>query len=175
MIISLAEIMQIPNDRRQMEIPVEAETLHVAGLDYKVISKEPVALTVTNLGNRKVALEGTCRVELEIPCSRCLDAVSVPFDIEIDQEVDFNKSEEERMQDLDEQVYIDGTNLDVERLIYNEILLDFPLQTLCRDDCKGICKVCGVNLNRETCSCDQTVLDPRMAAFLDIFDQFKEV
>ena len=175
MIISLAEIMQIPNESRQMEIPVEAEKIHVAGMDHKVISKEPLKLTVTNLGNRRVALQGATKIVLAIPCSRCLDDVSVPFEIEIDDEIDFGKSEDARREDLDERVYIDGTNLDVERLIYDEILLDFPLQTLCREDCKGICRVCGVNLNRETCSCDQTVLDPRMAAFQTIFDQFKEV
>ncbi|MBR1758901.1 MAG: DUF177 domain-containing protein [Lachnospiraceae bacterium] len=175
MIISLAEIMQIPNASEQMEIPVEAEKIHVAGMDHKVMEKEPVKLTITNLGNRKVRLTGTGLIKLAIPCSRCLDDVTVAFPMEFDEEVDFQKTEAERMEDLDEQVYIDGTNLDVERLIYDEILLDFPLQTLCREDCKGICKVCGVNLNRETCSCDQTVMDPRMAAFQDIFDQFKEV
>ncbi|MBQ4474215.1 MAG: DUF177 domain-containing protein [Lachnospiraceae bacterium] len=175
MIISLAEIMQIPNESRQMEIPVEAERIHVAGMDHKVISKEPLKLTVTNLGNRRVALQGATKIVLAIPCSRCLDEVDVPFEIEIDDEIDFRQKEAGPDEIPDERVYIDGTNLDVERLIYDEILLDFPLQTLCREDCKGICKVCGVNLNRETCSCDQTVLDPRMAAFQDIFDQFKEV
>ena len=175
MIVSLSEIMQIPNYSERMEIPVEAESFHVAGMDHKVISKEPLKLTLTNLGERRVRLQGTTKIVLAIPCSRCLDDVNVPFEIEIDEEVDFKKTEAERMEDLDEQVYIDGTNLDVERLIYGEILLDFPLQTLCKETCKGICKVCGVNLNRETCSCDQTVMDPRMAAFQDIFDQFKEV
>ena len=102
MIISLAEIMQIPNGSEQLEIPVEAEKIHVAGMDHKVISKEPLKLTVTNLGDRRVALQGSCEIKLAIPCSRCLDDVTVAFPIEIDEEVDFKKSEAERMEDLDE-------------------------------------------------------------------------
>ena len=44
-----------------------------------------------------------------------------------------------------------------------------------KDDCKGICSRCGANLNIQTCDCDTTGLDPRMAAIKDIFSKFKEV
>ena len=60
-------------------------------------------------------------------------------------------------------------------LIYDEILTGFPMKVLCREDCKGICRTCGINLNDKTCSCGRTDLDPRMAAIQDIFHQFKEV
>ena len=174
MLISLSEIMSVPNQTKRMEIPVEMADFLMDGVKYEFVSKPPFELAVTNLGERRVKLEGGMKIVLNIPCSRCLEDVQVDFDIEIDEEVDFKQLEEDPDQ-LDEKTYITGYNLDVERLIYNEMLIGFPLQTLCKEDCRGICKVCGVNLNRETCSCDQTVQDPRMAAFQNIFDQFKEV
>ena len=60
-------------------------------------------------------------------------------------------------------------------LIYNEILLDFPMKVLCQEDCKGICSNCGANRNNESCDCKENDLDPRMAAIQDIFNKFKEV
>lgn len=175
MLISLSEIMSVPNQTKRMEIPIEMDRFPMDGVEYPFVSKPPLNLTLTNLGERRVKIEGGTEVSLNIPCSRCLEEVEVFFPVEIEEELDFNESEEERIDHLDEKNYITGYNLDVERLIYNEMLIGFPLQTLCQEDCKGICKVCGVNLNRETCSCDQTVQDPRMAAFQNIFDQFKEV
>ena len=76
---------------------------------------------------------------------------------------------------LDENNYIAGYELDVDALIADEMVLQWPMKILCKEDCKGICKVCGTNLNKSTCDCDQTVPDPRMAVFSDIFNQFKEV
>ena len=48
-------------------------------------------------------------------------------------------------------------------MLYNEILVDLPTKVLCSEDCKGICRVCGHNLNEGTCDCEDTGLDPRMS------------
>ena len=66
-------------------------------------------------------------------------------------------------------------HLDVDQLVHNEILTDWPIQVLCREDCKGICPSCGANRNQTSCGCDTAVPDPRMAAISDIFSKFKEV
>ena len=76
---------------------------------------------------------------------------------------------------VDETNYICGFNLDVDTLVYDEVLIELPYQVLCSEDCKGLCKVCGQDLNSGSCQCDQQVLDPRMAVIRDIFNNFKEV
>ena len=78
-------------------------------------------------------------------------------------------------EEMEKPDYLIGFELDVDKLVYAEILVNWPMRVLCKDDCKGICKVCGMNLNKGTCSCDSFVPDPRMAAFQDIFNKFKEV
>ena len=77
--------------------------------------------------------------------------------------------------DLDESNYLTGMDLDVDRLVYLEVLMSWPLKVLCRDDCKGICSQCGKNLNDGPCGCAEEPKDPRMAAISDIFSKFKEV
>ena len=75
----------------------------------------------------------------------------------------------------EEKDYIDGYNLDVDKLVFGEILISMPGKTLCKEDCKGICLICGANLNKGECGCDRNILDPRMSVFKDILNNFKEV
>ena len=70
---------------------------------------------------------------------------------------------------------MEGYHLDIDGLINNEILLNWPMKVLCNESCKGICKVCGKNLNEGDCGCDDLFPDPRMAAIKDIFNAYKEV
>ena len=65
--------------------------------------------------------------------------------------------------------------LDLDILIFDEVVPKLPSRVLCKEDCKGLCPVCGTNLNEKECGCDRTVADPRMAAIQDIFKNFKEV
>ena len=45
-----------------------------------------------------------------------------------------------------------------------QFYLALPMKPLCREDCRGLCPVCGINRNRETCSCQATWVDPRLEA-----------
>ena len=110
---------------------------------------------------------------LEIPCARCLEPVSVPFMISVDEQFELPETPDAVAEDSEEP-YIDGYQLDVDALVRNELFVHMPLRVLCKEDCKGICKRCGTNLNLGTCDCDATELDPRMAAILDIFNGSKK-
>jgi uncharacterized protein len=70
---------------------------------------------------------------------------------------------------------MDGYQLNVDDLLTNEIVINWPMKVLCKPDCKGICRQCGKDLNTGTCGCDTFVPDPRMAVIKDIFDASKEV
>ena len=70
---------------------------------------------------------------------------------------------------------MEGYSIDTDALLRNEISLNWPVKILCREDCKGLCPVCGRNLNEGDCGCDTFVPDPRMAALKDIFERSKEV
>jgi uncharacterized protein len=49
-------------------------------------------------------------------------------------------------------------------------ILNMPSKTLCREDCRGLCSGCGVNLNYEKCRCKKEV-DPRLAALAKLLEQ----
>jgi uncharacterized protein len=175
MLINLSELFTLDGKEKDYTAEIDMNLFHGPTAGYPFVSKEPVHLHVKNLGDRKLLITGNMKFSLNIPCDRCLEPVEVPFDLEIENEADLSKTDEERLDDLDEQPYISGYNLDVEQLLSNELLLNLPMKVLCKEDCKGICNRCGTNLNYSSCDCDRSSPDPRMSVIQDIFKQFKEV
>lgn len=142
---------------------------------FPVIRKSPVHLTVEHVKGKELLIRAQTEVVISIPCDRCLKDVPEKFQLEVTRHVDLDVSDAEVSEELDEADFIDGYELDVDRLIYNEILVEWPSKVLCREECKGICSVCGQNLNEGTCDCESTGLDPRMSVVRDLFKNFKEV
>lgn len=175
MIVNLSEIMSVKGNIVKIQAPIELESFCMEGIEYPFADKSDVNLIVTNLGDRKISVEGEAKLSLLIPCNRCLEDVKTWFELKFHKDLDFNQDSEERIKELDETNYVTEYNLDVDLLIYDEILIDFPMKVLCDEDCKGFCKVCGTNLNVNTCDCQNTGSDPRMSIIRDIFNNFKEV
>lgn len=71
-----------------------------------------------------------------------------------------------QQEDDDYLVCEDGI-LDMDTLAQDDILLELPIRMLCSEDCKGLCPMCGCNLNKETCSCQEPVWETnrRVKAF----------
>ena len=175
MLISLSEIMNLPTGVQKRTTSYEPDTFVRLGVTYPILEKEEVKLDIENLGSRKLKIGVETKVVLSVPCDNCLAEQKVEIPVSSEVEVDFNLSAEDRVNDLNETAYIDGYDLDVDRLVYEEILLGFPMKVLCQEDCKGICKVCGANLNQGECGCVRTEPDPRMSVIRDIFNNVKEV
>ena len=142
--------------------------------DYPILEKPPITLHIANQENKRLLIQGDVDVKLGIPCGRCLEEVPTPIHFRIDKTLSIT-DDGIIDEDMEETDYLIGFELDVDKLVYAEILVNWPMRVLCKDDCKGICKVCGMNLNKGACSCQRTELDPRMAAIQDIFNKFKEV
>ncbi len=62
-----------------------------------------------------------------------------------------------------------ASNIDLYSCIYANILSNLPMKTLCKANCKGLCHVCGADLNKHLCSCKSSYIDPRFEQFLHLF------
>lgn len=172
MLINLSEVMADVGRTKNTQAPIDLSEFVMYGESYAFEKKDDVAVEIVCVGERKVSISCRTSVSLHIPCSRCLKDVIVLFDISFYKEFDFSGTREESQEELEEAEYIKEYDLDVDALISEEMMLQFPLQTLCKEDCKGICSVCGCNLNENSCECDQQGRDPRMLAIQDIFKNF---
>ena len=173
--INLAQIMSKPDNRKEFVFNTDLETICYMGEDYKIADCDEIKVTVVNAGNRSVNFTLSTNLSLKFSCSRCLTDVVKRFHINFDDNIKVDENGKGFTQDDEGTDYIDEFELDTDLLITQEMYLNMPSQVLCDDDCKGMCSVCGINLNQAECSCDRQVLDPRMAKIRDIFNNFKEV
>lgn len=171
--IELADIISSEDREVSKQATIELTSFDSKLGQFPIVKSTPFVLTFTNESNKRLLIRGETEVTIAIPCDRCLEEVDRVFPIEIEKELDLTASDGE--QSMEKSNFMAGTSLDVDQLIFGEILVSWPMKVLCREDCKGICKRCGANLNLAECQCQKTELDPRMAAIQDIFNQFKEV
>lgn len=168
MLINLSKLLSGEQETLTEQVSVEMNSFSSALGTFPIVEAKSFPLTVKKTGADKFLFTGSTSVTLEIPCDRCLTPVKTEVLLEIDREYDRNSEESSEEDNL-----IVGYNLDTEQLIYCEILVNWPMKTLCTEACKGICKKCGANLNHGACTCDTGELDPRMAKIRDIFNNCK--
>lgn len=176
MLINISELLSTDFKKEIFTSEIEFKTFDLDGESYEFLEKNPVHMTVENEGKSKLHFFGDVDVTFDIPCARCLSSVPTRIAFDFDTRYDFAGNTEESLDESDEYTsFIEENSLDVDKFVYNEILIHFPMKVLCKDDCLGLCLKCGRNLNEGECGCDRESLDPRMSAIRDIFNNFKEV
>jgi len=113
--------------------------------------------TVMNTGTT-FRVTGHITASKTFVCDRCLAAGT--RDIAHDFSEDYAKTTGE----ADGINTFEGDEIDLDELVRDTLLVAEPLRELCKSDCKGLCPVCGQNLNEGTCDCNTFVPDPRLAA-----------
>ncbi len=68
----------------------------------------------------------------------------------------------------------DDNHIDLTPLVREYLLLDMPINPVCKPDCAGLCPTCGVNHNREQCNCQTEQIDPRFAKLKDLLEDNNE-
>lgn len=99
------------------------------------------------------------------PCARCLEKTEEhdrqSSGIQLIRQQPEGMTEEAELTDDDMGVcYVDHDEIDLDDIIRQEVIFYLPVRMLCSDNCRGICPVCGANLNKGICDC-KTDTDPR--------------
>ncbi len=115
---------------------------------------------------REVEIRGNVSLSVNLNCSRCLvdfrQLVSSDFDLlYLPSESLSREPSHEIHRDEGNIGFYSNDQIDISRLLNEQIILNIPMKPLCRDDCKGICPVCGKNMNEEPCTCRQETGDTR--------------
>ncbi len=127
--------------------------------------------TVTNMAGYMV-LHATANVSYETSCARCAVPLQRTLSYTFEKPV-ANTQGETRLQDEDNDDYaliVDGM-LDVDTPVLDQLFLEFPMKHLCREDCAGLCPICGKNRNEGTCDCEKKQIDPRFASLRKLLEQ----
>ncbi len=168
--LDLKKVMTSEGQEMDAEVPIGFSSFDTKLGSFPIREKTTAALHLANRENKKLLISGTASLTLLMPCDRCLTEVSVPLTLTIEKEIPLHGEGDSSEENEEDEQPLAGTQLDVDQLIFDEVLMNRPEKVLCREDCKGICPSCGCNLNEKECGCDRTVRDPRMAKFLDFLE-----
>ncbi|MDR2357625.1 MAG: DUF177 domain-containing protein [Oscillospiraceae bacterium] len=101
-------------------------------------------------------------------CARCLGEFDMPLDRRIS--VTLVREEDAEREDIDKYV-ISGDCVDVDGIVTTEFILNADQAVLCREDCKGLCEICGADLNDGPCGCVRGT-DPGRAKLRQLLDGY---
>ena len=108
---------------------------------------------------KSLEVRGRIHAAADFVCGRCLENAAVTLNVVFSERF----ATEGQEVDDEEVIRYVGDEIDITDLVRDNLLLAEPLNPVCADDCQGLCPVCGINLNADTCSCDRKPADPRLA------------
>lgn len=144
-----------PFDLPQINIPPD---LHISNLNGLVRA------TRTPQG---ILLQGDFQTQIGLECVRCLTNFEQSLVVDFTELYAFSQRYV-----TDSGLLMPETGIiDLTPVLREYILLEIPISPLCRPDCKGLCPICGNNLNESTCIHDDYSVDPRLAALKALLDK----
>lgn len=107
------------------------------------------------------------RAILRSECVRCLEAFDQQLEIDFTELYAFSQRS---VTDSNLILPEDG-HIDLEPLIREYMLLEIPISPLCDPKCKGLCPICGENLNLMTCNHEEDEVDPRLVVLKSLINE----
>ncbi len=149
-------------------IPFSLRT-DIASVTPDVVSgtAETVGAVYSEAG--RIVLEADIVMDINAVCGRCGEETNHKPETRISRTVTDGSSEDDP-----DCIAADGNgDVDIDEAVFDAVLLSMPMRFLCREDCRGLCPVCGVNLNDSSCSCVAETPDPRLAKLREYLENNK--
>ncbi|WP_124727639.1 YceD family protein [Staphylospora marina] len=168
--ISLHKLRQAKDGTLRLEESVNLDSLvkEVSGL----VRLDPVEVRacVTLPEPHLIEAEAAQDTRAVLTCSRCLQEFRV--DLSGSWTEHFTDDPEMAGETEDGEIHpVEGETLNLDPFVREAVLLQLPYVPVCREDCKGLCPVCGADRNRNSCECRVERIDPRLAVLQDLFKQ----
>lgn len=104
----------------------------------------------------------------ETKCDRCFETTIKEMTTSLSAKLeDCGKQYEDN--EFDDIIYYKKGILDLDEYILMEVASSLPMKTLCDENCRGLCPECGIDLNKESCTCQDDYIDPRFEQLKDFF------
>ncbi len=153
------------DDGRRLPLELELDFVGQEEDGAKFLTPVSVKGVFVNIGGSiELSAEVSCRMEYF--CDRCSESFEEDFGCSFEEVF---KKEDTRDQDSQnpDAIILEGTSVEIDEIVLENIIVNLPLKRLCKEDCKGLCANCGQNLNDSACGCDTRPTDPRF----DILDK----
>ena len=162
--LDLRDVIEVPGASRDFETQPDPEKLVTPSIQGFVTP--PLASGQVRNTAGLLELSGIIRAVMRCSCDRCGKPFTREKALRVCVPLAADVSDEE-----DAEVFpLDGDGIDVTEVMETCFILDMEGQMLCREDCKGLCAVCGKDLNDGPCGCGRQP-DPRFAVLEQLLDK----
>ena len=167
--LSVADILGRPAAYRDLVVdhPVEGVDTALAHLAPAPVHAELRAESVVE----GILVTGKVAADTSLECARCLKGFEGEVTLEVCEL--FVAPGHEAAAD-DDSYRVQGTDIDLEPMVRDALVLALPLNPLCEEGCKGMCARCGRELTDARCDCEEEELDPRWAELAQLKERLKE-
>ena len=147
MILNLKQLYQIVGERVEIKYQIEKDSLS----DYQHLDFSTPISIEGKIENRAgiVTLSYSVDFTLNHNCDRCLCEFSRDYSFKFEHMVVRSLNT-----DNDDYIVTNGDKLDLNELVLSDLLLQLPSKILCNNECKGLCSICGADLNESECNCE---------------------
>lgn len=166
------ELDSLEKDGGRFSRTYEIDELSLDDAELRLIEPAEIRGRVRRKGE-EVELRGDLEGKVGAACDRCLQPVEIPVRAEFRERfvpaVSWRAEPQHELQEEDLSLAVfDGEAIELDDLMREEILLAVPGHVLCREDCKGLCPVCGIDRNRSSCQCESVETDSRWEGLEDL-------
>jgi uncharacterized protein len=156
LLINAAELLRRPGSERRINLEPTIADLGIVDPKFDPDSIVAVSLRLESLTDG-IVVDGELRAPWSDSCRRCLAAAKGEVVCEVHELYQHVVTDPDAFEIILDQI-------DLARMVRENVLLDAPIAPLCRPDCAGLCPTCGVDLNLVTCDCVIADVDPRWEA-----------
>ncbi|MCI6616081.1 DUF177 domain-containing protein [Ruminococcus sp.] len=164
MLFELKSVFQNEGEEKQVNYKLDIADIDIDGV---FPFGTPIDVTAT-AKNRASLVSLTIRACFSY--SRSCDRCSTDFTREMDMLFEHKLAQTLVDDGNDDYIETPDFKLELDDIVISDILLSLPQKNLCKDDCKGLCQICGKNLNEGDCSCDKREIDPRLEMLKQFMD-----
>ena len=164
MLFELKSVFQNEGEEKQVNYKLDIADIDIDGV---FPFRTPIDVTAT-AKNRASLVSLTIRACFSY--SRSCDRCSTEFTRKMDMLFEHKLAQTLVDDGNDDYIETPDFKLELDNIVISDILLSLPQKNLCKDDCKGLCQICGKNLNEGDCSCDKREIDPRLEMLKQFMD-----
>ena len=130
------------------------------------------SVRLSNVGDG-IVVNGETSGSVEVHCGRCLKPFTYETAVSF-SELAVLASGDDEEREVEDAFKLADEKLDIAPIIYQNVIVEVPIQPLCRPECAGLCAECGKNLNEEPHEHKQEGIDERLAPLKDFFKKENE-
>jgi uncharacterized protein len=142
---------------------IEEESFFLEDIVYDIkLSREGSKIKAKGSLNTLVSIRCVgCLEPFEMRINSSFDIILFPVELAVGSETSLNPDDMEY-------IFFEGDRIDLTKILMEQVNLFIPYRPLCHPGCRGLCPICGANLNYENCQCENSSNDVNF-----LFDKIK--